>query len=200
MNQIQNILVIGFVWPEPNSSAAGTRMQQLLILFKQWGWKVTFATPAMESDFMIDLAAIGVEKKAIKLNCSSFDTFVQELNPTMVFFDRFLMTKDQILNFLHLLRPIDLNIALSRLGSINDGGYLVPSNFSDEIDTCFSLGIGSNDSFDLDCVINGINVHQFDPTIENPPHSGDLLNFYPKAFGMFQKFAALFPCSPQAPP
>ncbi len=96
------------------------------------------------------------------------------------------MNKDQILSFLHLLRPIDLNITLSRLGSINDGGYLVPSNFADEIDTCFSLGIGNNDSFDLSCVINGVNVHQIDPTIENPPHSGDLLNFYPKAFGMFQ--------------
>jgi len=116
MNQIQNILVIGFVWPEPNSSAAGTRMEQLLILFKQWGWKVTFATPAMESDFMIDLAAIGVEKKAIKLNCTSFDVFVQELNPTMVFFDRFLMEEqfgwrvaEFCPNALRILDTIDLH-------------------------------------------------------------------------------------------
>lgn len=122
MNQIQNILVIGFVWPEPNSSAAGTRMQQLLILFKQWGWKVTFATPAMESDFMIDLAAIGVEKKAIKLNCSSFDAFIQELNPTMVFFDRFLMEEqfgwrvsEFCPNALRILDTIDLHcLRLSR--------------------------------------------------------------------------------------
>ena len=122
MNQIQNILVIGFVWPEPNSSAAGTRMQQLLILFKQWGWKVTFATPAMESDFMIDLAAIGVEKKAIKLNCSSFDIFIQELNPTMVFFDRFLMEEqfgwrvaEFCPNALRILDTIDLHcLRLSR--------------------------------------------------------------------------------------
>ena len=122
MNQIQNILVIGFVWPEPNSSAAGTRMEQLLILFKLWGWKVTFATPAMESDFMIDLAAIGVEKKAIKLNCSSFDDFIQELNPTMVFFDRFLMEEQfgwRVAEFcpkaLRILDTIDLHcLRLSR--------------------------------------------------------------------------------------
>jgi glycosyltransferase involved in cell wall biosynthesis len=122
MNLIQNILVIGFVWPEPNSSAAGTRMQQLLILFKHWGWKVTFATPAMESDFMIDLAAIGVEKKAIKLNCSSFDIFIQELNPTMVFFDRFLMEEqfgwrvaEFCPNALRILDTIDLHcLRLSR--------------------------------------------------------------------------------------
>jgi glycosyltransferase involved in cell wall biosynthesis len=122
MNQIQNILVIGFVWPEPNSSAAGTRMEQLLVLFKQWGWKVTYATPAIESDFMIDLGAIGVEKKAIKLNCSSFDDFVQELNPTMVFFDRFLMEEQfgwRVAEFcpkaLRILDTIDLHcLRLSR--------------------------------------------------------------------------------------
>jgi hypothetical protein len=122
MNQNQNILVIGFVWPEPNSSAAGTRMEQLLVLFKQWGWKVTYATPAMESDFMIDLGAIGVEKKAIKLNCSSFDAFVQELNPTMVFFDRFLMEEQfgwRVAEFcpkaLRILDTIDLHcLRLSR--------------------------------------------------------------------------------------
>jgi len=122
MNKIQNILVIGFVWPEPNSSAAGTRMEQLLILFKQWGWKVTFATPAMESDFMIDLSAIGVEKKAIKLNCSSFDEFIRELNPSMVFFDRFLMEEqfgwrvaEFCPNALRILDTIDLHcLRLSR--------------------------------------------------------------------------------------
>jgi glycosyltransferase involved in cell wall biosynthesis len=122
MSQIQNILIIGFVWPEPNSSAAGTRMEQLLILFKEWGWKVTYATPAMESDFMIDLAAIEVDKKAIKLNCSSFDLFVQELNPTMVFFDRFLMEEqfgwrvaEFCPNALRILDTIDLHcLRLSR--------------------------------------------------------------------------------------
>jgi glycosyltransferase involved in cell wall biosynthesis len=128
MNQIQNILVIGFVWPEPNSSAAGTRMEQLLLLFKQWGWRVTYATPAMESEFMIDLGAIGVEKKSIKLNCSSFDDFVQELNPTMVFFDRFLMEEQfgwRVAEFspnaLRILDTIDLHcLRLSRQKAIKE--------------------------------------------------------------------------------
>jgi len=122
MNQIQNLLIIGFVWPEPNSSAAGTRMEQLLLLFKEWRWKVTFASPAMESDFMIDLEAIGVEKKSIALNCSSFDEFIHELNPTMVFFDRFLMEEqfgwrvaEICPNALRILDTIDLHcLRLSR--------------------------------------------------------------------------------------
>jgi len=91
MNANQHVLIIGFVWPEPNSSAAGGRMVQLISIFKQQGFEVTFASPAMDSDYMVDLLALGVSKKSIALNCSSFDVFVKELNPKIVLFDRFMM-------------------------------------------------------------------------------------------------------------
>ena len=91
MNANQQVLIIGFVWPEPNSSAAGGRMLQLISIFKEQGFEVTFASPAMDSDYMVDLNSLGVNKKSIALNCSSFDFFVKELNPTIVLFDRFMM-------------------------------------------------------------------------------------------------------------
>lgn len=91
MNSNQQVLIIGFVWPEPNSSAAGGRMVQLISIFKAQGFEVTFASPAMDSDYMVDLESLGVSKKSIALNCSSFDVFVKELNPTIVLFDRFMM-------------------------------------------------------------------------------------------------------------
>ena len=91
MNQTQSLLIIGFVWPEPNSSAAGGRMMQLISLFQEQGFQVTFASPAQDSDFMVDLSQYKVEKKSIALNSSSFDTFVKELNPTIVLFDRFMI-------------------------------------------------------------------------------------------------------------
>jgi glycosyltransferase involved in cell wall biosynthesis len=87
----QQVLIIGFVWPEPNSSAAGGRMVQLISIFKQQGFEVTFASPAMDSEYMIDLDSLGVTKKSIALNCSSFDVFVAALNPTIVLFDRFMI-------------------------------------------------------------------------------------------------------------
>nr|WP_315150852.1 glycosyltransferase [uncultured Flavobacterium sp.] len=87
----QQVLIIGFVWPEPNSSAAGGRMVQLISIFAAQGFDVTFGSPAMDSDYMIDLESLGVTKKSIALNCSSFDVFVKELNPTIVLFDRFMM-------------------------------------------------------------------------------------------------------------
>jgi glycosyltransferase involved in cell wall biosynthesis len=87
----QHVLILGFVCPEPNSSAAGGRMVQLISIFKERGFEVTFASSASDSDYMIDLEALGVSKRSIALNCSSFDVFVKELNPTIVLFDRFMM-------------------------------------------------------------------------------------------------------------
>ena len=91
MNGIKKLLIIGFVWPEPNSSAAGSRMIQLTTLFKEEDYEITFASPAMDSDYMIDLDVLGILKKSISLNNSSFDVFIKELNPDVVLFDRFMM-------------------------------------------------------------------------------------------------------------
>ena len=94
METIPKILIIGFVWPEPNSSAAGSRMLQLIAVFREQGYDITFASAAADSDFMADITTLGVHKKSIVLNCSSFDRFVQELNPSIVLFDRF-MSEEQ---------------------------------------------------------------------------------------------------------
>lgn len=91
MNQSKKLLIIGFVWPEPNSSAAGGRMMQLISIFKENGFEITFTSPALDSDFMVDLSEFGVEKKSIELNNSSFDDFIIELNPNVVLFDRFMI-------------------------------------------------------------------------------------------------------------
>lgn len=69
-------------------------MMQLIQSFKKEGSKVTFASAAADSDFMVNLADFGVDKENIKLNCSSFDDFLKKLNPDLVVFDRF-MTEEQ---------------------------------------------------------------------------------------------------------
>jgi glycosyltransferase involved in cell wall biosynthesis len=91
---MQNVLIIGFVWPEPNSSAAGRRMLQIIQLFQEQSWKITFACAAADSEFMFDVTSIGVEKVSIVLNDPDFDVFVKELNPSIVLYDRF-MTEEQ---------------------------------------------------------------------------------------------------------
>jgi glycosyltransferase involved in cell wall biosynthesis len=85
------LLVLGYVWPEPNSSAAGSHMLSLLTLFVQQGWQVTFASPALQGEHKVDLTELGIDEQAVTLNCSSFDDFVNELNPSIVLFDRFML-------------------------------------------------------------------------------------------------------------
>ncbi len=87
-------LVIGYVWPEPKSSAAGTRMLELVQLLVHMGYQVTFASAAALSEHRFDLTTLDVSEKSIALNCSSFDEFVRELQPAMVLFDRF-FTEEQ---------------------------------------------------------------------------------------------------------
>lgn len=91
MSEQIKILVIGYVWPEPKSSAAGGRMLDLLLLFIRQNWKVTFASPAAESEFMADLDSLNIKKANIELNNASFDNFIKDLNPDIVLFDRFMM-------------------------------------------------------------------------------------------------------------
>lgn len=86
-----SLLIIGTVWPEPDSSAAGARMLQLIALFQTQGWKITFASAAAESEWSFDLASLGMDKVAIQLNDSGFDRWIQRLNPNIVLFDRFMV-------------------------------------------------------------------------------------------------------------
>ena len=91
MNTFQRVLIIGYVWPEPNSSAAGSRMMQLIQALQTQGWPITFASPAQMSEHMVDLAELDIACQIIELNNQSFDTYISELNPDLVIFDRFMM-------------------------------------------------------------------------------------------------------------
>lgn len=79
------------MWPEPKSSAAGSRMMQLINVFLSEGFAVTFASPCVKSENAFNLESLGVTQKEIELNNSSFDEFVSELDPNIVVFDRFMM-------------------------------------------------------------------------------------------------------------
>ncbi len=88
---MKRILIIGYVWPEPRSSAAGRRMMELITLFLSQKWKVTFASPALRTAYSKNLSDIGVDEVVIQLNNTSFDVFVNNLQPSIVLFDRFMM-------------------------------------------------------------------------------------------------------------
>lgn len=91
MVKSKSLLILGFVWPEPKSSAAGSRMMQLIDLFAAANYKITFASTAQNLEFSEDLTHLGISVKSIELNSSSFDEFIIELNPEIVLFDRFMV-------------------------------------------------------------------------------------------------------------
>ncbi len=89
--QFSTVVVIGYVWPEPNSSAAGSRMLQLLEFFKHCSHQVIFASPAALGEHRVDLADYDIQEQSIRLNCSSFDEWIKNIQPELVLFDRFMM-------------------------------------------------------------------------------------------------------------
>ncbi|MBW1619301.1 MULTISPECIES: glycosyltransferase [Empedobacter] len=88
---MKKLLIIGQVWPEPTSSAAGTRMIQLIDCFQKAEFEITFACAASKSDYSFDLILKGIKEVVIQLNDESFDNFIKQLNPEIVLFDRFMI-------------------------------------------------------------------------------------------------------------
>lgn len=91
---MKKLLIIGHQWPEPDSSAAGTRMMQLLTVFAEIYDELIFACATGISDQVAKLNALKIRTESIELNNASFDQFLQKEQPVAVLFDRF-MTEEQ---------------------------------------------------------------------------------------------------------
>ena len=79
------------MWPEPKSSAAGSRMMQLIKVFLSEGYNITYVSPCAKTNKAFDLETLGIAQKEIELNTSSFDDFISQLKPDIVLFDRFMI-------------------------------------------------------------------------------------------------------------
>lgn len=91
------VLLIAYVWPEPQSSAAGSRDFQLIDALRSAGHEVHVASAAQDSGLPAcrpQLEARGIPAHAIALNDSNFDSWLRELAPDCVIFDRF-VTEEQ---------------------------------------------------------------------------------------------------------
>ena len=131
----QKVLIIGAVWVEPNSSAAGGRMLQLIQIFLAQQWQVTFACASQKSTNETSLTKLGVKEVFIQLNSSYFDDFLNELQPTIVMFDRFMIEEqfgwrvaEHCPNALQILDTEDLHF----LRKVRHQQYKKGENFSNE--------------------------------------------------------------------
>lgn len=87
----KKVLFIGLVWPEPTSSAAGTRIIQLISIFKGAGAEVIFASAAKKTEYSYPLSESGVQEKEILLNSKLFDEWILNIQPQVVIYDRFMI-------------------------------------------------------------------------------------------------------------
>lgn len=88
---METLLVLSNVWLEPKSSAAGTRMKQLIEFFQSQQYQIHYASTCLQSVYAEDLTAMGIDSHVIELNADGFDDFVKALNPEVVVFDRFMV-------------------------------------------------------------------------------------------------------------
>ncbi|SHJ29303.1 glycosyltransferase family 4 protein [Flavobacterium haoranii] len=90
----KHLVIIGTVWPEPNSTAAGSRMLQLIDLFQKQNFKITFLCSASKTEYSYNLDKLPITTATITLNSDCFNHQISELNPHVVLYDRF-MTEEQ---------------------------------------------------------------------------------------------------------
>ena len=88
------VLIMGYVWPEVTSSAAGLRDWNLVNYFLKQNWKVLYSSQAKENEFTKKLVDSGVTTVRHAPNDNRFNTWISHEQPDFVVFDRF-VTEEQ---------------------------------------------------------------------------------------------------------
>lgn len=91
---IREVVIIGSVWPESNSSAAGQNMMGIISSFLARQWRVIFMSACNDSPYVDTVEHPLFSFEPITLNCDTFDRRIHALSPDVVIFDRF-MTEEQ---------------------------------------------------------------------------------------------------------
>lgn len=116
-------------------------MMELIRFFHQQQWQIRFASPAQLSEHMDDLSAFEVQCDNIALNCSSFDSYVKELAPDMVLFDRFMIeeqfgwrVEQQCPNAIRILESCDLHcLREARHQALKQNRSVEPADFNSDL-------------------------------------------------------------------
>lgn len=193
-----HLVIIGTVWPEPTSTAAGTRMLQIIEVFQKENYKITFLSSASKGENSFDIESIGVATKNIQLNDSSFDILISELNPTIVLFDRFMIEEqfgwrvaENCPNTLRILDTEDLHF----LRKARETAYKQNRDlgFEDYISDTFKREIASIYRCDLSLIISEYEMQLLTETFKV---DATILHYLPfivqalseKVFDSFPKF------------
>ncbi len=176
-----HLVIIGTVWPEPTSTAAGTRMLQIIEVFQKEKYTITFLSSASKGENSFNLESIGVQTKSIQLNDVSFDVLITELNPTIVLFDRFMIEEqygwrvaENCPNALRMLDTEDLHfLRKTRETAFKQNKTIA---FEDYISDIFKRELASIYRCDLSLIISEFEMQLLTETFKV---NSDILHYLP---------------------
>jgi hypothetical protein len=88
-----------------------------------------------------------------------------------------------ILDLIEQLHPVDTEHPLIRLGSDEDGGYLVPDDL-DGVVACFSPGVSAWAPFEADLIARGVPCFMADASVDQAPLEGEGAHFTKRFLGV----------------
>ena len=92
---------------------------------------------------------------------------------------------NSLITLIKKLRPVKTQYELMRVGSNQDGGYLIPDDVEDIV-ACFSPGVEATSTFEKDLFDSfGINSHLADYSVNGPPEYFTPLSFTKKFLGAY---------------
>jgi len=174
-------LIIGHTFPEPTTTAAGSRMMQLISLFQEQDFEITFASTASVSEKSASLSELGITTKSIDLNNSNFDDFIIDLNPSIVLFDRYITEEqfgwrvaEQCPNALKILDTEDLHfLRKARQVTVKSG---INVNKADLFTETAKREIASMYRCDLSLIISEVELEILQNTFKI---DGSILHYLP---------------------
>lgn len=191
---MKNLIIIGKVFPEPNSTAAGSRMIQLMDLFLAQNYQITFLSTASISENSFDLSSKNISFQNILLNDNSFDELIKNLNPEIVIFDRFTTEEqfgwrvsEQVPNAIKILDTEDLHFLRNAREKAFKQNKILEN--SDLINDVFKREMASILRCDLSLIISEFEMNLL---IEKFKFDENIL-FYLPLFGEVKKPKTSFP-------
>lgn len=95
------------------------------------------------------------------------------------------MTDEQeLVRLVESLHPLATQQPLIRLGVDGDGGYLIPDDLND-IQACFSPGVGRSSDFEVACADLGMDVYLADHSVDGPAKNHDRFHFIKQKISAF---------------
>lgn len=92
------------------------------------------------------------------------------------------VSKNQLGEFFKLIKPVQTEHKLLRIGGNGDGGYLIPDDI-EGISMCFSPGVSTVANFEMEMVGRGMVCALADYSVDGPPISDPSLRFIKKFIG-----------------